>query len=270
MGKTTGIGWTNHTFNPWWICTEVSPGCDNCYAREFAARFGFQWGKGVPRREFGDKHWNEPLAWNRIAEREQVPHLVFCASMADVMDIEAPAGARARLWELIDATPWLIWQLLTKRPTLYKRYLPKGFKHGNVWLGMTAEDQFAYDARWYPTFLAARDRDLPWYVSYEPALGPVRYRCDLCDAGALHSPDACDIPDWVIFGGESGDRRRLCDVEWAYAALQDARRYKVPFFMKQMSARTPEEGKKLIPADLLIHEFPSSYAERICGQGTYQ
>lgn len=63
MGAKTKIDWTEHTFNPWWICTEVSPGCDNCYAREWAARFGYGWGKGVPRRVFGEKHWAEPLAW---------------------------------------------------------------------------------------------------------------------------------------------------------------------------------------------------------------
>lgn len=60
MGKETGIAWTDGTFNPWWGCVEVSPACDNCYAREWDARFGGEhWGKDAPRRFFGDKHWNE-------------------------------------------------------------------------------------------------------------------------------------------------------------------------------------------------------------------
>lgn len=25
MGTTTGIEWTDHTFNPWWGCVKVSP-----------------------------------------------------------------------------------------------------------------------------------------------------------------------------------------------------------------------------------------------------
>ena len=82
MGKETGISWTDHTFNPWWGCTKVSPGCDNCYAEAFDKRVGgSHWGKGQPRRTFTDKHWNEPLAWNRAAEkagrvagRARVPH----------------------------------------------------------------------------------------------------------------------------------------------------------------------------------------------------
>jgi len=40
MGAKTDIEWTDHTFNPWWGCLEVSPGCDHCYARELARRFG--------------------------------------------------------------------------------------------------------------------------------------------------------------------------------------------------------------------------------------
>ena len=32
MGANTRIGWADHTFNPWWGCTKVSPACDFCYA----------------------------------------------------------------------------------------------------------------------------------------------------------------------------------------------------------------------------------------------
>lgn len=46
MAEQSAIGWTDGTFNPWWGCVEVSPACDNCYAREWDARFGGDhWGK---------------------------------------------------------------------------------------------------------------------------------------------------------------------------------------------------------------------------------
>ena len=35
MGTATAIGWTDHTFNPWWGCSRVSPGCEHCYAETF-------------------------------------------------------------------------------------------------------------------------------------------------------------------------------------------------------------------------------------------
>lgn len=246
MGKETGISWTDHSYNPWWGCTKVSPGCDHCYAESFDKRIGgAHWGNGVPRREFGDKHWNEPMKWNEDARKAGKRALVFCASMADVMDDEAPAGARERLWKLIDATPNLIWQLLTKRPQRYEQYLPDCFVHDNVWLGTTAENQECYDLRWpiLRVVKARTGRQVKW-ISYEPALGPI----DLMRHAA--------IPDWIIFGGESGHGRRECQEEWADAICAQCLISGTHFFMKQMSAPTAPDGKKLIPARLNIQQIP--------------
>src|SRR5262245_42917072 len=115
MGHQSSIEWTDHTFNPWWGCTKVSPGCTYCYAETLSTRYGHTiWGPRAERRLFGDKHWQEPLKWNNTAEQIGKPARVFCASMADVfednhtLDLE-----RERLWLLIGETPWLHWQLLT-------------------------------------------------------------------------------------------------------------------------------------------------------------
>lgn len=245
MGAETGIAWTDHTFNPWWGCTKVSPGCDNCYAETFDKRVGgAHWGKGVPRRTFGDAHWNEPLKWNRDAEKRGVRELVFCASMADVMDDEAPGGQRERLWTLINETPWLIWQILTKRPHRYIRYLPSCFHHDNVWLGTTAENQEFFDIRWGFVYAEASTRGLVSFVSYEPALGP------------LSMKTRSTVPDWIIFGGETGAGRRPMQREWADALIAECGDSGTKFFMKQFSAATPAQASALIPAELLIREFP--------------
>lgn len=252
MGEATGISWTQATFNPWWGCTKVSPGCDHCYAEAFDKRVGgAHWGKGEPRRVFGEKHWSEPLKWNKKAEADGVILKTFCASMADVMDDEAPEGQRERLWKLIDNTPFLLWQLLTKRPHRYTRYLPqRGFRHNNVILGTTTENQEFYDARMRPLddaviFLRQRGfrHQVMNFISYEPALGPVVM-------GALH-------PDWVIFGGETGAGRRAMETEWAADIKAECKYIGIPFFMKQMSAATPTAAAALIPANLLLREFPA-------------
>jgi len=248
MGQDTSISWCTSTFNCWWICTEVSDGCDNCYARTLAKRYGYGWGKGVPRRVMSDAYWKEPLKWNRLAEASGEPWRVFCASMADVMDDEAPEGQRERLWELIDTTPHLTWLLLTKRPQRYSRYLPAGFKHNNVWLGATTENQENYDLRWPILFKAASARYLTTFVSYEPALGPVRLH------GVMGGYPI--VPEWMIFGGESGPHRRPMECKWAEDVLADCKVMGTKFWMKQMDARTPAEGAALIPAHLLIHEHP--------------
>lgn len=247
MGAKTSIKWTDATFNPWWGCTKVSPGCDHCYAESFDKRVGgAHWGKGEPRRILSDDCWKGPLKWNREAEINGVRRKVFCASMADVMDDEAPAGQRERLWELIDATPQLIWQLLTKRPQRYERYLPSAFKHGNVWLGTSAEDQQNYDLRWPILQRAAVSYAAISFISYEPALGP------------LTMVEYPYRPDWVICGGESGVKRRPMETAWAESLRVECERRGVAFFMKQMSAQTPAKGSDLIPAHLLIRKFPGA------------
>lgn len=256
MGQETGISWTDHTFNPWWGCTKVSPGCDGCYAEAFDKRTGgAHWGKGAPRRSFGDKHWAEPLKWNRIAEAAGTPAKVFCASMADVMDDEAPEGQRERLWALMDATPHLTWQLLTKRPQRYGIYLPqRGFKHNNAWFGTTTENQQFYNVRQPIVARVARIWRGKSFVSYEPALGAITMR------GGERKPD------WLIFGGETGNNPRPMETAWAENIKRECEEFGVAFFMKQMSARTPAKASALIPAELLLRQFPSISGAAVEGE----
>jgi protein gp37 len=229
VGAETAIEWCHHTFNPWWGCQRVSPGCEHCYAETFSYRLGLKiWGPG-DRRFFGDKHWAEPLKWNREAEKAGVPRRVFCASMADVFedrrDLDAP---RARLWGLITATPMLTWLLLTKRPENVPRFLPAEWVADkvpiNVWLGFTAEDQPRFDQRIvhvanWPTHITS-------FCSYEPALGPL----DIGPLGEFYI-------DWLIAGGESGGGARACRLEWFRSVRDQCSAAGLAFFMKQAGAR---------------------------------
>lgn len=173
MGKATSIEWTDHTFNPWWGCTKVSPGCDHCYAEAWARRVGVAvWGHKEPRRFFSDAHWQQPRAWDAVAGDKKVRQRVFCASMADVFEERRDLDpTRERLWRLIEVTPNLDWQLLTKRPQAVKRIAPWGDDWpSNVWLGTTVEDQDRANLR-LPLLLSipAKVR----FLSCEPLIGPV-------------------------------------------------------------------------------------------------
>jgi protein gp37 len=64
------------------------------------------------------------------------------------------------------------------------------------------------------------------------------------------------VPDWLIFGGESGAGRRPMEQAWAESIERECRETGCAFFMKQMSAATAHEAKSLIPAHLLIQTFP--------------
>ena len=264
MGKDTKISWAEHTFNPWVGCTKVSPGCDNCYAEAQDSRWrGGHWGKGAPRRVTSTSYWNEPLKWNReAAARGGPPPRVFCGSLCDVMDDEGSPEARVNLWYLINQTPFLLWLLLTKRPHRYPRFLPEnGFKHDNVMLGCTTESQEYWSSRVAILRAAARDltmrnryqhsetaegtrrQPVRTFASYEPALGPI-----VMGDGVK--------PDWVIFGGETGPHRRPVELAWAEAMRDECEEAGLPFWMKQLGGRTPDAAGAIIPASMLIRQFP--------------
>ncbi len=235
MGENTAISWTDHTFNPWWGCVKISPACTNCYAAAFDHRLnGDHWGPKSDRKFFGDKHWSEPLKWNRAAEKTGIRSRVFCASMADVAedrpDLVEP---RARLFKLIQQTPWLDWLLLTKRPENLPKMLPwcmDGTHHAwkNVWIGTTVENQEYAELR-IPLLLAAPAT--VHFLSMEPLLGPV----DLAAASPNARSYAEDL-DWVIVGCESGKGARRSEPQW-YRSLRDqCETARVPFFLKQAVA----------------------------------
>lgn len=226
MGKNSRIEWTHHTFNPWWGCVKVSPACTHCYAERDSKRFGFAlWGPDSERRFFGDKHWNEPLKWNRTAGLEGDRHRVFCASMADVFEDRPELDPhRTRLWNLIEETSNLDWLLLTKRPENAPRMLPWKTCPTNVWFGVTMEDQEWLLHR-LEAFKAVSARIK--FVSIEPMLGPV----DLSPlAGHVH---------WVIAGAESGNGARHTHIDWVRSLRDWCHGNGVSFFLKQLV----EDGK---------------------------
>lgn len=259
--KDSKIEWTHHTFNPWWGCQRVSPGCEHCYAEALAKRTGrVKWGPGQARVAASEKMWREPLKWNAAAEAVGERHRVFCASMADVFeDLPELVPLRARLFALVRETPALDWLLLTKRPEnadrLWNQAQYDAFSLGptwapNVWLGTTVEDQRRAEER-IPQLLAVPAAVR--FLSCEPLLGPLDLRQIRCDTTAIdgesathlnalhgatywydgeHSANANPI-DWVICGGESGPGARPMHPEWARSLRDQCASAGVPFFFKQ-------------------------------------
>lgn len=230
MADKTIIAWTDHTFNVAWGCTKISPGCKNCYADTLSRRYGQAvWGPTNSRRTFGEKHWREPLAWAEQAKRDGRPHRVFTSSMCDVFEDHATIAAeRERLWPLIRRTsPWLRWQILTKRADGLAANLPADWPLENVWLGVSIESQ---EYAWRADELRALPAVVR-FISYEPALGPLRL-------------DLRGI-DWLIFGGESGPGYRPMDPQWARDIRDACRAAGVAFFYKQSAAYRTEMGTVL-------------------------
>jgi protein gp37 len=80
MGDYSAIEWTDATWNPVTGCTEVSPGCQHCYAERLAKRLQ---GMGNPRYTNGfdvTLHSDQlglPLRWKQ-------PRRIFVNSMSDL------------------------------------------------------------------------------------------------------------------------------------------------------------------------------------------
>lgn len=255
MGERSKIEWTDHTFNPWIGCTKVGPGCDGCYAEAMMdLRYGrVTWGAGEDRARTSPANWRKPIQWQKAAPAFMVEHVrrqrVFCASLADVFDNEVDDRWRDDLFKLIEATPDLIWLLLTKRignvlkmtdPLRGNPILPR-----NAAIGATMVNQEEYD-RDRMKLWEVRERLEPAFTfgSFEPLLGPI-----IMDKHA---------PDWIIAGGETDQgvhRARQADPAWFRALRDQSQRFGRAFFMKQMTRKAP------IPADLLVRQFPSPRSE---------
>ena len=234
MGYQSAIEWTTHTYNPWWGCVKVSDGCKFCYAETLANRYGHDnWGPNKPRRLMSDSYWTEPLKWNAQAQRANARARVFCASMSDVFEERAPEGQLERLWTLIRATPFLDWQLLTKRPHRIKQSLPSDWGDGypNVWLGTSVEDERVTNRIGHLSSVPAIIR----FLSLEPLIGP------------LPNLPLTGI-DWAIVGGESGAGARAIKKEWVLDIWDQCRKADVAFFFKQWGGVNKKKaGRELEP-----------------------
>jgi len=197
MSDHTGIEWTDATWNPVTGCTEVSPGCDHCYAKTFAERWrgtpGHYFENGFDVQLRPDK-LDQPLRWRK-------PRKIFVNSMSDLFHDSVPDEYIAHVFAVMQSCAAHTFQVLTKRharmrsllssgefwsavtdfghivmsqrPSREQLWPDHGQKHGflpNVWLGVSAENQQWADIR-IPALL-----DTPAavrFISAEPLLGPI-------------------------------------------------------------------------------------------------
>lgn len=244
MAETTGIAWTDSTFNPWIGCHKVSDGCRNCYAeRLVSGRMGRpdHWGPTAKRSRTSAAYWRKPFTWNREAVVARARRRVFVGSLCDVFEGRDDLDPiRSDLWNLIRATQTLDWLLLTKRPENISDRLPADWGHGwpNVWIGTTVEAPEVSDRIYTLAEIPAAVR----FVSVEPMLGPV-----CLETGAAI--------DWVIVGGESGPGFRPWDLDWVRALRADCRANGTAFFFKQSPAHRNGLGETLDGET--VHELPT-------------
>lgn len=315
MAENSKIEWTDHTFNPWRGCTKVSPGCANCYAEKMSKRnhktLG-TWGPSGKRVVASESMWKKPVKWNRDAkfameywkqrcDTEKLEYIrprVFCASLADVFeDWQGPMlnhkgeqlnltmdDVRAQLFTLIDATPFLDWILVTKRPENIDRMVPPGpmakkckeaaWYRNNVWLLTSVENQEQADKR-IPELLKCRDMSPVLGLSCEPLLGPVDFTVGVKDyINGLNVYSKPTLPknyldelDWVIVGGESGPNARPIHPDWARSLRDQCAAAGVPYFFKQWGEWAPATREYGILGHVMPDTGVTSDGTNVCWIG---
>lgn len=275
MGAVTGIAWTDSTWNPWIGCTKVGPGCDHCYAEKVGARMAVEWGPGLSRKRTSAATWRAPVTWNRQAEAFHMEHgrrrRVFCASLADVFDNEVSQDWRFEVFDLMESTHGLLWQICTKRVSNVDKMVSDHWRaDGGMWpqnvglLITTVTD--AEVRRDLPRLLALKMRfRIPWVgLSIEPMIESLSDA--LREVLAAYQPGALD---WAILGGESGPGARQCDLKWITSATNILRPRGVAVFVKQLGSKATYLGTPLSlrhshggdPAewpDVLVRQFPEA------------
>jgi protein gp37 len=220
MGDKSAIGWTDATWNPVVGCTQVSPGCANCYAKQLHDKRhkAFQAGKLQNVRQYAqpfetvqlfDGRLDQPLRWRK-------PRRIFVNSMSDLFHDDVPVDFVARVWAVMALAPQHTFQILTKRPERMRRILnnqtfysavlhaagtfrdrwprlcnigisdPRLMPYRNVWLGVSVENQRMALERiplLLQTPVAVR------FLSCEPLLD----RIELGSLACLHDYDSYDM-----------------------------------------------------------------------------
>lgn len=273
MSANTTIAWSEKTWNPVTGCTEVSPGCDNCYARTLAERFRGQ--KAFPNGfdvTLHPERLDDPLRWSK-------PQLVFVNSMSDLWHKEIPFEFIRDVFETMATGAKLVcrkkgcehedldacyrdvavhqYQVLTKRPEralAFFQWLDSQEALGeclslnqevgnwpirNIWLGVSVEDQ----RRASRIDSLVRVPAYIKFISFEPLLGPVE-----ADLTGIH---------WAIIGGESGRGARPLELDWVRSLIEQCRRQGVAVFVKQLGSVWARRNRATNPKG----EDPSEWAE---------
>ena len=260
MGNKTKIDWCDSTWNPVTGCLH---GCEYCYARSIAKRFG---GYTYAMEDMHDdvyangdnpiRELNRPLYVLRGETFEEskyqkasypydfIPTLyryrlddyvnkkgrnIFVCSMADLFGDWVPDSWLDEVFAACEKAPQHNYLFLTKNPKRYVELINNTDffvkSTNNMWFGYSYTDKHS-KTWWNP--------DYNIFVSVEPILEPI------------------EVPKckWLIVGAETGKRkdRVIPERKWIEHIVESCRDNKIPVFMKNSLAP--------IWGDPLIKEFP--------------
>lgn len=277
--KNTKIEWADSTWNP---VTGCRHGCEYCYARRYAQRFGGYepiYGAGLTQDENGNYDLTEkemkyrrdsrgkkmqapyPFGFEPTFHRYRLdqpkkwhePQTVFVCSMADLFGDWVPEEWIMEVFAACDEAPQHRYIFLTKNPARYgklaqEKKLPL---RDNFWYGSTLDSM---KARRYP----GRFRDNT-FVCIEP----LTERMDV-GLGSFGGDS------WVIIGAETGNRKGKVtpEKEWVDTICEAADITHAAVFMKD--SLIPIVGEENMRRELPWNREKTQYAAGHADPGAAQ
>ena len=250
MNKTK-IDWCDSTWNPVTGCLH---GCEYCYARGIANRFGTMW----KNHSFYDGHpvgrtheLEEPAVVTATGKKSPYPfnfeptlhryrlneyknkkgRNVFVCSMADLFGEWVPDEWIEEVFNACENAPQHNYLFLTKNPKRYERILDR-YMPPNMWFGWSQTGPMGNKCDF------TTHHSIKTFISIEPLLEPFK---------EFHIKGV----DWVIIGAETGRRKNkvVPERKWIEHIVNKCRESNIPVFMKSSLSD--------IWRELLIQEFPA-------------
>ena len=225
MALKSRIEWTENTWNPITGCTQISEGCENCYALRMATRLQKM---GTVKYENGfnvtlhEDCLNEPYTWKK-------PARIFVNSMSDLFHADVPLSYIQKIFDVMNSNTQHIFQVLTKRANRLVDIAPFVKWTDNIWLGVTVENDKHKDRIDVLRNVPANVK----FISFEPLLSDIG-NVDL------------DGINWVIIGGESGFGARPMIEEWVINIKYQCEQQGVLFYFKQWGGTNKKKAGRTL------------------------
>lgn len=271
MGIKTKIDWCDSSWNPVTGCLH---GCEYCYARRIAERFGAReiydpecqcqrhliergmlTGTGKPLEL--DYPWEQknkdgsitdaayPFGFEPTFHRYKLdepqrlkkPKTIFVCSMADLFGEWVPTEWISAVIEACKAAPQHRYLFLTKNPKRYIKLIQAGIlplNNDRFWYGTTCENPMQ------EYFFCGKAKT---FVSIEPIFAP------FTGLNYFDTPPEQRV-DWIIVGAETGNRKGkvIPEKSWIDELAYCSAQQKTPIFMKS--------SLREIMGDDFIQQFP--------------
>ena len=234
--KPSKIEWTETTWNPSTGCTKISSGCANCYAEVMTRRLTAM---GMEKYKNGFEltcHYNDlklPYTWKK-------PRIIFVNSMSDLFHENMPFEFIKAVFQVMNNCPHHTFQVLTKRADILEKYYALLDWTPNIWMGVSVENNRVThridSLRKIPAFVK--------FLSIEPMIS------------AIPNMNLLGI-DWVIVGGESGQKARPIQEEWVIDIRNQCEQNQIPFFFKQWGGKNKKAAGKLLEGRIYC-QIPST------------